>query len=268
MSAPLQDRLVIVTRAREDAAPLVEALEEREAKVLCVPSISFVAAPPEPEAISDLRAESVSHVVFTSARAAKYFTEWVESDSRIGRSAWETSRFAAIGAATSTALTQAGWEVDFVANARDAQELAEELLAREGLAPHHRVLLPCSNIGRRDLLARLRAAGVTVVPLVLYETRPGSEEAAAPLLRSLEEGIIPHAVTFMSPSAFRGFLAISGPRVRALLKERTTAIVTIGATTSEAVREDGFIVDEEADVPSAAALVEAVSRVSAPQVES
>ena len=68
----------------------------------------------------------------------------------------------------------------------------------------------------------------------------------------------PDAILFTSPSTVRAFLQLSGAAGRAALEGGHLRIVTIGPTTSDAVREVGLSVAAEAISPGSDGLVGAL----------
>lgn len=169
---------------------------------------------------------------------------WLLFTSRSAVAAWQelgltlsAARLGAVGPATAAALRAAGGQVDLIAEPATAAGLARAFLehTRAAAGP---VALPHGNLASSTLADLLSAAGVTVRPLVIYETvtRPWRGDETV------------DAVVLASPSA-----------VRALPEEvaARSTLVTLGPSTSRAVRSRGFI-PRQADAPTADALLHAL----------
>jgi uroporphyrinogen-III synthase len=110
-----------------------------------------------------------------------------------------------------------------------------------------RVLLPVSTLARPDLEDALRKRGAHVERVEIYATVPVALPDS-----TLDEVACADAVTFASPSAVRALAAQLGPRKPA------GRLVSIGAVTSEAVRETFGRVDAEAPERSSEGIAAAV----------
>ena len=122
------------------------------------------------------------------------------------------------------------------------------------------MLLPRSSIARPELEKILAEAGVRIQALVIYSTVPDDPGRVRSFLEDIARGSPPEAIIIASPSALSAFLALGGESGRGLLASGRMQIISIGPTTSEAIREAGFRVSAEAASPSAEALAEATLR--------
>ena len=120
------------------------------------------------------------------------------------------------------------------------------------------MLLPGSNIARPELGAALKEAGARVTSVPIYQTLEEDPARAEELFEALDRDEQPDAVTFASPSALSGFLGICGARGRKLLESPSVKIVSLGPTTSAAVRSEGLEVSAQAASPGTESLVAAV----------
>ncbi|MGE0190514.1 MAG: uroporphyrinogen-III synthase [Planctomycetota bacterium] len=157
-------------------------------------------------------------------------------------------RLAAVGRATAEALRASFGRVDVVASAGTGASLASDLAVLE---PRPRgVLWLGAADGAPDGVASLDAAGIPVWPVGLYRTvaaaAPDGARADLAALRI-------DAVFLASPSAWRGLQA------RAVVPD-TLRLVTIGPTTSAAVRASGRDVFAESEQRDLAGLVAAWRR--------
>lgn len=141
-------------------------------------------------------------------------------------------RIAVVGPATARAARAAFARVDLLAGEGTAAGLAERLLGLD--PPPARVVLATAREGRPDLPEALRAAGVTCTVVPVYATRlPGPAATRRDLASERLD-----AIFLASPSAFAGLQRIAHvpPGV---------ALVTLGPTTSAAVRAAGWTVFAE-----------------------
>jgi len=155
---PLAGRTILVTRSREQAGDLAEALEARGGRVVEAPVIAF--ADPRDWSPVDAaigRLESYDLILFTSANAVDRFAVRAagrESPSGDADTAtWP--RTVAIGGATARALARRGLRVDEVASEARAEGVLALLAGRELRGA--RILLPRAEVARETLPEELRA---------------------------------------------------------------------------------------------------------------
>lgn len=239
---PLAGRRVAVTRSRAQASELVALLEAEGAFVTEAPSIELVSragAPDLHEAVS----APASWWAFTSANGVAAAMETLAAcglDSR----ALAGRRLAAVGEATAAALGRYGLRADYIPEGAFSSALAD-LPAEIGA----QVTLFQSDLSAPDLRLALEARGIDVRAVTAYENRP------VPLTdEQLDAVREAEAVTFTSSSTARNLRAALGPDAGDL----TAALVSIGPSTSRAVRECFGRVDREAATPSLGELVRAV----------
>lgn len=247
---PLQGRRILVTRRREQARSLVEALSAEGATVLEVPLIAR--EPPDDPAPLDAalgRLESYDWLAFTSANAVEAVAERL---ARLGMTLPLEVRLASVGPATAAAIAARfhGRGADLQP---DLEYRAEGLVDafRDQELSGRRVLLPVSNRARDTLVAGLRAQRAEVHAVIAYRTvsPPGSEERLA---QALAEGI--DLVTLTSPSAVEAFEASAGSRARG------APAAVIGPVTAEAARAAGLDVLVVAEPSTVEGLLASLAR--------
>ena len=255
----LQDRTIVVTRPESRSAELSSRLEELGAKIFRVPSIRFsrpADAGPWKETIA--RRGDFTHVIFTSRVAADTF-ETLCSEAGFPAASWLSNcTVATIGSSTGERLKETGIVPSLVAETSGGAGFARELIEKELLGEDSLVLLPGSNIARPELATALREAGARVTSVPIYQTLEEDPARAEGLFEALDRDEPPDAVTFASPSALSGFLGICGARGRKLLESPSVKIVSLGPTTSAAVRSEGLEVSAQAASPGTESLVAAV----------
>jgi uroporphyrinogen-III synthase len=231
-------RAVLCTRPGGEEDPLVTRLRELGLRALAVPTVATEAIPFEPP---DLRA--YDWVVVTSPTGVRHLLDRVASPGK-------TLRWAAVGPRTAAALSERGLTVSVVPDVNRGAEIARAVAAVEAL-PGLRVLLARADAAAPDLPVRLREGGAHVQELDVYRTVEGPESSRAPLDLALADPELA-AVVFASGSAVRGLRRLAARDVRRL------PAVTIGPTTTEVARREGFRIASEAARPSVEGLVEAV----------
>jgi uroporphyrinogen III methyltransferase/synthase len=245
---PLAGVSVAVTRARAQASGLAEQLRGLGAVVVEAPAIRIVPLDgPEP-ALSryDL-------VCLTSPNGVRLLFDRL---SRVGADARALAgaRVAAIGPGTAEALRSFGIVADVVPAERF---VAEGLLEALADVPVSRALVARAAEARDVLVGGLRARGVEVDVLALYETvaEPLDEAQLAAVARA-------DYVTFTSSSTVRFLLrSAGGPDLLSGAR-----IVSIGPVTSAALREHGLEPDAEATRHDIDGVVDALIRDSTASV--
>ena len=270
-SKPLAGRRVVVTRAPEQAQPLIHCLESYGAEVLLLPTVSFIE--PEETLVLDAALRSLDRIdwiVFTSANAVRFFAGRARALGVDLGSTQDRPRIAAIGPATGAAAQAEGMAVTYTAKTHRGESLADEMRSEiEG----KRVLLPVSDLAKDDLAWMLREFAGQVIEAVTYKTvAPGVEtpvpggrirgteepaNQAAETHRRVKAGEF-DAIAFASPSSFRNFAELVGPETMRGISE-SAKIAAIGPTTARAIRDDGWMVSIEAAEATSQGLAEAIA---------
>lgn len=237
---------MLIGRPAGRADDLVAAVRAAGAEPIHVPLIATTAMTTSPAlraAIARLTAGRYDWVAFTSAAAVGAVLATLGADTlRLP----DTTRVAAVGAATAAALGAADVAVDLVPEAPgSARTLAAAWPADR---PGSRVLLPCSDRASSTLPDALRKSGhdVDVVAAYRTETLPIPESLADRLAR----GEI-HAALVTSPSTALALAAADGAA--------TTAVIAIGDPTARAAKRAGLRVAAVAAEPSTAGLIAALA---------
>lgn len=251
----LAGRRVVVTRSRDQAGAMCEALAACGAEPVLFPTIAI--HPLESTDTLDAALNvlgSYRWVIFTSANGVRFFLErWaVRADA-----SWPASvRIAAVGAATAAALEARGLRAAVMPDKFRGEALPAVLQGVQDC----RVLLPRADIGRQAIVAALAAAGAEVHDLTVYRTVPAAPDADG--LAALRRGV--DVVTFTSPSTVRNFLALLGDEGRRVLGG--AVVGSIGPVTTEAACAAGIRVDVQPDEYTVPGLVDALARHAAVDV--
>ncbi|MGH2905760.1 MAG: uroporphyrinogen-III C-methyltransferase [Solirubrobacterales bacterium] len=243
---PLFGFTVAVTRARAQASKLSARLRELGAAVVEAPAISTAPRDDDEVRAATAAAGGTDLIAFTSANGVDAFFAALARDGRDAR-ALPGVRFAAIGGATAEALNAHGIIADLVPE-RSAAEGLLELLADEDLTGK-RILLAVAANARPVLGEGLRERGANVSEVAYYDTtaEPLGDDAKAAVAGA-------DFITFASGSAVHSLVEALGGGEQ--LKQAQT--VSIGPTTSAALREHGLEPTTEASKHDIDGLVEAL----------
>ena len=241
-ASPLAGRRVAVTRSRAQASELVTLLEAQGASVTEAPAIELVSRAGSPD-LCEAVAAPADWWAFSSANGVEAAMQTLLAAGLDAR-ALAGRRLAAVGDATADALAGYGLRADFVPEQSWSTALAE--LPAE---PGEVVTVFQSNLSAPDLALALEARGLSVRAVNAYENRP------VPLTPEQIEAVREaDAITFTSSSTARNLRAALGPHADGL----AAALVSIGPSTSQSVRECFGRVDREAASPALDKLVRAV----------
>ncbi len=249
MSA-LDGKCVVVTRPRDQAAPLCSELEARGATAMQLPTVAIRHGDATPELDAALhKLATYDWVIFTSSNTVDAVCARAAA-LEISPDAWTDTKpsIAAIGEATARALRERGMPVRAVA----ASASSEGIVSAVGNINFASVLLPQSDLARPELEHALKAHGATVHAVMAYRTvaqAPPKELLATALAAA-------HAIIFASPSAVAGFM--QGLADAGAHHGTSCAIVSIGPVTSAALTRAGMTVDAEAHEASVAGIISAL----------
>jgi uroporphyrinogen III methyltransferase/synthase len=228
---PLEGQRVLVTRAREQAAPLIEALRALGAEPLQVPLIAVAPAADYSGLDAALRdLARYGWAIFTSANTVAQ-VELRLAQLSLGWSEFGRVRVAAIGRKTAGELERRGVAVAYVPTESVGTALAAGLPLQAG----ERVLLAAADIADPRLLDGLQVRGAWVDAFVAYRT-VAQRDGASDLRAWFVAGEI-DVVTFASSSAARNLIDALGEDAAQLL--RGVVVACIGPVTAEAARACG-----------------------------
>jgi uroporphyrinogen III methyltransferase/synthase len=258
---PLFGKRIVVTRPEHQAEETANEIRDRGAEPVLAPAIS-IHPPPDPGAV--VRALSVLDsydvVAFTSANGVARTLDGLAAARRDAR-AFGSALVAAIGPGTEAELARRGIVADIVAREFRGEGLAasilEALRSRPETGAKRRVLLLRALVAREALPDALRAAGVEVDVIAVYETKPAAPGAIAKLRTDLAAGAI-DVVTFTSSSTVTELCRALGPDAAELLGYAVVAV--IGPVTAETAKGLGVRVDVSAEPFTIAGLLDALER--------
>ena len=241
---PLFGKRIVVTRPRDQAYELIDALEKLGAGVLAMPTIQIVDPPSLDEldaAIDRLSNGDYTWVMFASVNAVERFFNRLHRsyDARI----LAQTKVAAVGPATEERLRGVGIKADLMPEEFTAEATVEAL----GDAVGGRILLPRPQGAPLDVVEALRARGWEVDNVVTYQTL-----RARPDVKMLSASI--DAVVFTSASSVEGFSDVTA----SAQLEPGYRVICIGPSTERCAKELGLQVDAVAHPHTSEGLVDAI----------
>ena len=260
---PLEGRRIVITRAKEQSADLIERLTELGAEPIACPAISIIPLhDPAPLDAAIYRLETYDWVVFTSVNGVRHFTERM---ALLGAepSLLSERKLCAIGPATHLALEKAGCSPDFMPDTYVAEAIIDQIGDIKG----KRVLLPRADIAREALATGLRGLGAHVDEVPAYHTVHG--EATGILIHLLRRDAV-DALTFTSSSTVRYTLdsmAVGLGKALTLELMGRAAIVCIGPITARTAEDCGLTVTATAREYTMEGLVHTLVNLYATQQE-
>lgn len=252
---PLFGRRVLVTRAREYAAELVELLESAGAEAVQAPVLRV--APLDTFSALDAAVDSMRSfdwVVFTTLNAADALVARLRARGRDAR-ALAGPRLCAVGVGASEHLARFGVQVDLAVEGQ-AIDAVVDALGGPSMVAGTQILVPCNASGRDSLGETLADAGAVVTQAPVFRTVPVEDNPELDVYGQLLQGRI-DVVTFTSAAAVRSFADLYGADQSADLFAHAT-VATVGPAATDAVRRLGVEPAIVPSFPSIPALVDAI----------
>ena len=228
---PLRGRVILITRAREQADEFAALVAEAGGEPMIFPMLEIL--PPRSwdpcdEAIRQLN--SFDGLILTSTNGAKHFFQRCTLLGVDSSTALANKAVYVVGEKTkSVALSFGISSIAEVPGTYDARHLIE-LLIRRG-AKDRLFLFPKGSRSGSEIREAVKKAGGGVKEVVVYETTLVSGQDEGLAAQKLRDGAI-DAITFFSPSSVESFVERMGSR----LPEKTR-VAAIGTRTAEAIRE-------------------------------
>lgn len=258
---PLEGRVVMITRARTQAAELAFELERYGARIVECPTIEIV--PPESYELLDEAIRNLfgyDWIIFTSVNGVEHFLSRLKALS-LDISELDEIRVCAIGEATTNRLRDAHVHVDLVPEKAQAEGVfgsLERYLGGRAEFENLNFLLPRAAVGRDFLPRSLEDAGARVDVVPAYRTvRPETTERARVEALLLGGGI--DCITFTSSSTVKNFAQLFDTNdLGSLLEGVVTAC--IGEVTAQTASEFGLRAEVVPEASNIRALAHAVAQ--------
>ena len=249
---PLFGKKVLVTRSRDQASALSEALRDQGAEPIEFPVIRI--SPPESFVYVDAalnRIEDYDWLIFTSANGVHATLDRVRQLGRDVRSL-RGPKVAAIGPKTAQAVRDTGINVDFVPT-----EFVAEAVVRDFPEPPDakRILILRARDAREVLPEKLKEQGAHVDVVACYQTQ--IEDSGTPRVKELLAAGEIDVVTFTSSSTVTNFVKLLGEGDDISLPP-DTRVACIGPITAQTATDHGLKPDVVADEYTIEGLVAAI----------
>jgi uroporphyrinogen-III synthase len=255
MTHPLAGKRIIVTRPEAQSGGIVANLREVGARPILFPTIQI--APLLDNGALDAALQDVrgyDWVIFTSVNGVLAAAARMDALG-VPFAALNTPEVAAIGPATTAALTDRGVRVSLSPSEYVAEEIVHELRARHDLAGL-RILLPRADVARAVLREQLMAGGAIVNEVPTYRTIRGEPDTQA--FVEVRRGA--DWITFTSSSTVRHFFELLGDEARRVAAG--AQIACIGPITAATAREYGLRVAVVAERYTVSGLLNALTEKS------
>jgi uroporphyrinogen III methyltransferase/synthase len=243
---------IVITRSREQASVLREALAELGAQVVEIPTIEIrdpASWEPLDQAIQ--RLEEFHYLLVTSANGVRSFLGRLKVCGRDVRDLKGVT-IGAIGPATAAEFAKTGIRVDLVPENYRAEGLLETLRSHD--LKGKSFLIPRAKVARDVLPRELGRLGAHVEVVEAYEA------VAPPLRRGQLKRLLtplPDLIVFTSSSTASNFARLFRDcRLERVL--RGIAVASIGPITSDTVRKLGLSVSVEARESTIPGLLQAI----------
>ena len=252
----LHGRNVLVTGTRAVAEPLIAEFQAHGAIARHVETIVVEpAADPARlhQALSGARRGAYDWLVVTSGNAVDALAGFARQERQeLGSGHWPV-QVAAVGQKTATRMREIGFSVTIEPEDERGEGLIRAMTSTD--VSGRRVLCLFGNRARKDIPEALRARGAEVHTVEAYMTVDATE--IDPESRDRVRAGEIDVVTFASPSSVRAMRRLLGTDLAAL---SGACLVAIGPTTAAAMTDAELPVHALATRPSAAGVVEAVTR--------
>ncbi len=228
---PLQDKVIISTRAIETTDTLPELLKVMGAHVVSLPMIEIVQSQSSDEEMELLQqAEKFDWIFFTSKNGvANFFKHLI--DIKGSTELAKQVKKAVIGSKTASELEYYGYAPDYMSGENTAEEMLEQFY-KEYQPKDQKILLALGKLADDTLMDRLSKEN-EVKRINVYETvRPKTADAG--VLETIRQDRY-DLIVFTSPSTFQNLCSFVEKNSLPKLK-----IASIGSTTTKAIQEAGI----------------------------
>lgn len=261
MSAILENRKFLVTRAQHQSKELVSALELLGASVIELPMISI--APPHSWQELDNAIQHIKEydwIFFASTNAIESFLSRLKITGipvEKNKLPSDFPRIAVIGETTKLAIKNLSWDCHFAPPEAVGESFVNNFPNYPSL-DGVRILWPRTNVGRTFIAEELQKAGANVETVEAYQTKlPDNAEYVSAELNTILSTKSVDAIIFASGETARNFSSLAGA-AQALEIPAEIALVSIGPETSNTMKTCFQRVDLEANPHNVQGLVETI----------
>lgn len=247
---------VVNTRPADRNQELTRLLRQAGFDAVEVPMVEVRADAEGQAKAASLPANGFTGIFLSSPNGLRHFQEGLLA-SQFER--WTIKPFYLVGPAARPLVEAAGGRVAFVPQEASLEGFLKEFQAQPGpgLPLAQRWLHPCSASTRLDP-AEFRKKGITVVNQPVYRPACPSDIAA----RMAKDGKGAAAIVFCSGSAVENFFKSAPDLAKGLTEPKGPAAVSIGPSTSKALRDHGVTDIHEAQHADDPSLVDTLKALS------
>ncbi len=230
----LRDKIVLITRSREQSPKEIAMLEQEGAAVIAFPTIrtkSIENTNQIDSAVNNLN--DYNYIIFSSKNAVKFFIDRLKA---LDKSIPDSCRIICVGSKTHEYTTWNNIKVDIVPEEFSARGILQALASED--KSNKKVLIPTSVIARDELSNGLKKAGADVHVIPVYDVQPPElTEVAGQINEIIKMNV--DAFIFTSPSSFVNCLKLLSVENSAEYFSNTV-VVAIGDTTKDAIVKYGI----------------------------
>ena len=234
MDKILDNKNIVLTRAKDQSVQSVRDLEKLGANVISFPTIKISPISNNTDTNDTIRKINLYNtIIFTSENAVKYFFLKIEEL----KIKFDPNSFfvISIGDITSEFLKSRDTRIDFQPKKFTAQHLIKELSTMEFVG--RKIIVPSSNLSNQNEFKSLENLGAEVTSIHIYANTVNDAGSLKGEINKIHDSNIDLYI-FTSPSTFNGFLdilEIQNPNDYFA----NSIIAVIGPVTEKAVKKAG-----------------------------
>ncbi|WP_400242670.1 uroporphyrinogen-III synthase [Niallia sp. JL1B1071] len=237
MAKPLLGKKILVPRSKKQASVLSKRINDLGGIPVEVPLIAFQEKHLSDEVIVSLKCQAYDWLVFTSRNGVEAFFKEIK---RVELTV--DSKIAVIGEKTTAAVSEYGYQADFIPSQFVAEQFAKEFVAIS--EKNQRILIVKGNKSREFLADELREAGLQVDEAILYETYFPKESEELLVEEVKKNGL--EVLLFTSSSTAQHFMQVI-KKNQLMDRLESSIVISIGPITTETLQCYGLPVTVTAD---------------------
>ena len=235
MERSLENKNIVLTRAKNQSIETIHQLENYGAKVISFPTIKITTIKNDKfldETICNIN--NYNSIIFTSENAVRSFIEKID-ELKVN---FDPKGFfiISIGGKTSQVLKENGFRIDFQSKLFTSAALIEEVSLIDLVGRN--ILVPNSSLSKKNQFNILEKSGAFVEQAPVYTNTTNDSDSLKDEIHQLNNNDI-DVYIFTSPSTFKGFLEIlSIENPEKYFENKNIAV--IGPVTKRALEEFGL----------------------------
>ncbi len=239
---PLHNKTIVLTRAKNQIENSSKLFKDLGAIVIEFPSIEIKETEDWSKFDKLITTKKFDFIIFTSSNSVRFFYQRLkqlnfELD-------FQSTKVIALGSKTAEMCKEYFINVDFVPSYFSVDGLIKEF---EKIDVYNKnILIPQSEIGKKDLSIELEKKNANVFSVVVYKNvLPNPEELKEKIYLIINSEI--DAFVFTSPSTFRNFIELMKiQNLKDFFSEKV--IAAIGDTTKSEIESTGLEVKIKPDI--------------------